>query len=79
MCPPDYPYAAELTNTMGWNMTNEDFALIVHLNEGCMFFMKIPPRRYCFVSYGKRLVCNQLTRSQKGAEASRSCSQLPPQ
>jgi len=36
MCPSDYLYAAELTNTMGWNMTNEDFAFNCSLEpEGC--------------------------------------------
>jgi hypothetical protein len=56
MCPSDYPYAVELANTMGWNMTNEDFGFNCSLeSEGCFVLYEDSNRvgvATC-VSYGK--------------------------
>jgi GNAT superfamily N-acetyltransferase len=56
MCPPDYPYATELADTMSWNMTNEDFAFNCSLEpEGCLVLYEDSRRvgiATC-VSYGK--------------------------
>jgi len=56
MSPTDYPFAAELANTMGWNMTNEDFAFNCSLEpEGCLVLYEDSTRvgiATC-ISYGK--------------------------
>jgi len=45
MCPHDYTYAAELANTMGWNMTDEDFAFNCSLEpEGCLVLYEFSSR-----------------------------------
>ena len=74
MCPHDYPYAVKLANTMGWNMSNDDFAFNCSLEpEGCLVLYEDAKRvgiATC-VSYGKtgwfgNLIVNPDTR-RKGA------------
>ena len=56
MCPHDYPYAVELANTMGWNMSDYDFAFNCSLEPGGCFVLYEDSNRVGIascVSFGK--------------------------